>query len=67
MRQIIFVSNIFFSISALVNKGNCCVSKGELEKAVEFYKEALANEASCVEALYNLGEIRMDVHSNFII
>lgn len=45
------------SVLALVNKGNCCLSKGELEKAIEFYKEALSNEASCVEALYNLGKI----------
>ncbi|GIY46023.1 hypothetical protein CEXT_790192 [Caerostris extrusa] len=44
-----------YNAGALVNKGNCCLSKGEFEKAIEFYKEALSNEASCVEALYNLG------------
>ncbi|XP_054723610.1 intraflagellar transport protein 88 homolog, partial [Uloborus diversus] len=44
-----------YNAGALVNHGNCSLSKGDHEKAIEYYKEALANEASCVEALYNLG------------
>jgi intraflagellar transport protein 88 len=28
---------------------------GDFEKAKEFFREALSNEATCVEALYNLG------------
>ncbi|GFY44727.1 intraflagellar transport protein 88 homolog [Trichonephila inaurata madagascariensis] len=44
-----------YNAGALVNKGNCCLSKGDIEKAIDFFKEALSNEASCVEALYNLG------------
>ncbi|XP_045196090.1 intraflagellar transport protein 88 homolog isoform X2 [Mercenaria mercenaria] len=40
---------------ALVNKGNVLYSKGDFEKAREFYREALQNDSSCVEALYNLG------------
>ncbi|WAR06937.1 IFT88-like protein [Mya arenaria] len=40
---------------ALVNKGNVLFTKGDYEKAREFYREALQNDSSCVEALYNLG------------
>jgi len=40
---------------ALVNKGNIHFSSGDFEKARSFYREALANDASCVEALFNLG------------
>ena len=29
--------------------------KGDYEKAREYYREALNNDSSCVEALYNLG------------
>lgn len=43
--------------SALVNKGNVLYTKGDFEKAREFYKEALQNDSSCVEAQYNLGNI----------
>lgn len=38
-----------------MNKGNVLYSKGDYEKAREFYKEALQNDSSCVEGLYNLG------------
>ena len=31
-------------------------NKGDYEKAREFYREALQNDSSCVEARYNLGE-----------
>jgi len=41
---------------ALVNKGNVMFNKGDFEKAREFYNEALQNDSSCVEALYNFGE-----------
>jgi intraflagellar transport protein 88 len=57
-----------YNANALVNRGNVhfqvgighsgCVhisQANELELARQFYREALANEASCVEALYNLG------------
>ncbi|KAJ8314795.1 hypothetical protein KUTeg_006945 [Tegillarca granosa] len=44
-----------YNPSALVNKGNVLYSKGDYEKAREFYKEALQNDSSCVEGLYNLG------------
>ncbi|RWS04201.1 intraflagellar transport protein 88-like isoform X1 [Dinothrombium tinctorium] len=43
-----------YNAGALVNKGNCCLRQGEFEKAREYYKEALSNDPSCVEAIYNL-------------
>lgn len=47
-------SNIL-RLSALVNKGNVLYQKGDYEKAREYYREALNNDSSCVEGLYNLG------------
>ncbi|XP_037082902.1 intraflagellar transport protein 88 homolog isoform X2 [Pollicipes pollicipes] len=44
-----------YNASALVNLGNCCFQRGDLEKAKEYYICALDNDASCVQALYNLG------------
>ncbi|KAK2185541.1 hypothetical protein NP493_231g03022 [Ridgeia piscesae] len=44
-----------YNPSALVNKGNVLFNKGDYEKAREFYREALQNDSSCVEARYNLG------------
>lgn len=44
-------------ISALVNKGNVLYARGDYEKAREFFKEALQNDSSCVEGLYNLGTV----------
>ena len=43
------------TFSALVNKGNILYGKKDYEKAREFYRDALSNDSSCVEALYNLG------------
>jgi len=43
-----------FNPGALVNKGNCCFKHEDYERAKEYYKEALTNESTCVEALYNL-------------
>lgn len=47
--------------SALVNKGNVLFARNEFEKAREFFKEALSNDSSCVEALYNLGKLFFSV------
>ncbi|XP_041354058.1 intraflagellar transport protein 88 homolog isoform X2 [Gigantopelta aegis] len=44
-----------YNPAALVNKGNVLFARHDFEKAREFYKEALSNDSSCVEALYNLG------------
>uniref|UniRef100_A0A8C0WJX6 Intraflagellar transport protein 88 homolog n=1 Tax=Castor canadensis TaxID=51338 RepID=A0A8C0WJX6_CASCN len=44
-----------YNPSALSNKGNAVFANGDYEKAAEFYKEALRNDSSCTEALYNLG------------
>lgn len=46
-----------YNPAALNNKGNTLFAKQDYEKAAEFYKEALRNDSSCTEALYNLGNI----------
>ena len=46
---------------ALVNKGNCVFAQGEYEKAKDFYQEAYNVEASCTEALYNLGKTNLGI------
>ena len=39
----------------MVNKGNCLYAQGQYQSSVEYYQEALSVEATCSEALYNLG------------
>lgn len=46
-----------YNPAALINKGNTLFVKQDYEKAAEFYKEALRNDSSCTEALYNLGHL----------
>lgn len=41
--------------AGLVNKGCCLYRTGQYEKAGEFFREALSVEATCSQALYNLG------------
>ena len=48
---------VYYLLSALVNKGNVLFNKGDFEKAREFYREALQNDSSCIEALYNAGTL----------
>jgi len=36
-------------------------NRGDFEKAREFYREALQNDSSCVEALYNFGTVILSV------
>ena len=43
-----------YNAAAFVNLANCSFEKGDVEKARELYNVALENDASCVEALYNL-------------
>ncbi|OXB57385.1 hypothetical protein ASZ78_011020 [Callipepla squamata] len=49
------VSSDRYNPAALTNKGNTVFANGDYEKAAEYYKEALRNDCSCTEALYNLG------------
>ncbi|KAM4700279.1 intraflagellar transport protein 88 homolog isoform 2-T2 [Discoglossus pictus] len=48
------VSSDRYNPSALTNKGNAVFINGDYEKAAEYYKEALRNDSSCTEALYNI-------------
>ncbi len=43
--------------TALTNKGNCYFAEGDYDKAKHYYEDSLKIDASCVEALYNLGLI----------
>ena len=47
---------VFYFLAALVNKGNCHFASGDLDKARDHYQEALNAEASCTDALFNLGK-----------
>ncbi|XP_049528946.1 intraflagellar transport protein 88 homolog [Dermacentor silvarum] len=38
-----------YNAGALVNKGNCCFANNDLDRAVEYYREALTTEGRCVE------------------
>ena len=51
-----------YNPAALNNKGNTVFTKQDYEKAAEFYKEALRNDSSCTEALYNLGKLLNNTH-----
>ncbi|XP_063506660.1 intraflagellar transport protein 88 homolog isoform X29 [Pongo pygmaeus] len=51
----IAVNSDRYNPAALTNKGNTVFANGDYEKAAEFYKEALRNDSSCTEALYNIG------------
>ena len=39
----------------MTNKGNCFFAENNFEKARNYYEDAIKIDASCVEALYNLG------------
>lgn len=41
--------------AGLVNKGCCLYRSGQFGKAGEFFREALSVEATCSQALFNLG------------
>ena len=49
-----------YNPAALINKGNTVFVRHDYAKAAEFYKEALRNDSSCTEALYNLGKLTAD-------
>uniref|UniRef100_A0A3Q3FHF0 Intraflagellar transport protein 88 homolog n=1 Tax=Labrus bergylta TaxID=56723 RepID=A0A3Q3FHF0_9LABR len=53
-----------YNPAALINKGNTVFVKQDHEKAAEFFKEALRNDSSCTEALYNLGTYKDEFRLN---
>eukprot|EP00746_Dinoflagellata_sp_MGD_P165498 gnl/MRDRNA2_/MRDRNA2_94806_c0_seq1.p1 gnl/MRDRNA2_/MRDRNA2_94806_c0~~gnl/MRDRNA2_/MRDRNA2_94806_c0_seq1.p1 ORF type:complete len:835 (+),score=212.77 gnl/MRDRNA2_/MRDRNA2_94806_c0_seq1:95-2599(+) len=48
-----------YNARALVNKGNCLFMNEEFEHAKEVFLEAIGVNASCLEAIYNLGLVNM--------
>ena len=57
---VLHLTQVLNFFSALVNKGNCLFASGDYEKAREYYQEAYNVEASCTEALFNLGMTEKD-------
>lgn len=56
-----------YNPAALINKGNIIFVKQDYEKAAEFFKEALRNDSSCTEALYNLGQPLVFHHIKYLV
>ncbi len=52
---------------ALTNKGNCFFAENSFEKAKRYYEDAIKIDASCIEALYNLGKLKLYFFSHFKI
>lgn len=51
-----------------MNKGNCLFASGDYEKAREYYQEAYNVEASCTEALFNLGMLAaVQIYFNLLV
>ncbi|KAE9419692.1 hypothetical protein Angca_005010 [Angiostrongylus cantonensis] len=44
-----------YNANALVNAGNIAYLRGDYDKAYANYREALNNDAGCIQALYNMG------------
>ena len=47
-----------YNAKALTNKGNVFYYQGNLEEAKKHYLEAVSIDALCIEALYNLGNLK---------
>lgn len=55
-----------YNAAAFVNLGSCSMAESDFEKAKDLFLCALENDASCVEALYNLGAyVIMNIVSHF--
>ena len=50
-------SKDMYNPGALVNLGAVHIQRGDIEKGRECFLAALDSDTSCVEALYNLGNI----------
>lgn len=50
-----------YNARALVNKANCLFMQDEPEHAKEIYLEAIGVSADCLEAIYNLGLVNVQV------
>lgn len=50
-----------YNAKALVNKGNCLFMSRDYRRAREMYLEAVGVEADCIEAIYNLGLVNLEL------
>jgi len=50
-----------YNAKALVNKGNCVHIRGDFDLAKQFYLEAIGVEADCVDAIFNLGLVNIQM------
>lgn len=59
-----------YNAGGLVNKGCCAYMQNNIEKAQACFKEALVNDITCIEALFNLGMrcvlLRCMTHVHFL-
>lgn len=46
-----------YNSAAYVNLGNCAMVREDYVKGKELFAHALENDATCIEALYNLGKL----------
>merc|ERR1719472_390832 len=51
-----------YNSRALVNKGNCLFVQQEFERAKEVYLESIGVSADCLEAIYNLGIVNVQLN-----
>ena len=51
------VENVRYNIRALINLGNCFYKKGDLQKAKQYYENALMVDSLFGESLFNLGTV----------
>lgn len=58
-----------YNSKAQTNRGNCYYVKENYKKASEAYQEAISVDASCTEALYNLGLVnkKMEYHNDALM
>jgi intraflagellar transport protein 88 len=52
-----------YNAKALVNKGNCLFVNHDYQHAREMYLEAVGVEADCIEAIYNLGLVNLELNA----
>lgn len=48
-----------YNAAAFVCLGNCALKRADYDKARKAFSQAIDNDATCIEALYNLGNVQL--------